>query len=146
MKMRSPFVRLIIVSTMVESLVLGSLSLAQESDQRSSRSVFSHALPALDGKRLKVEGVEVIYGPGAGSPAHRHPCPVIGYVLSGAIRTKVQGQDERVYAQGESFYEPPNGVHLVSSNASNAEPATLLAFFVCDHDAELSTPVKEGKR
>jgi quercetin dioxygenase-like cupin family protein len=34
----------------------------------------------------------------------------------------VKGQAEMIYKAGESFYEAPNGVHLVSANASSSEP------------------------
>jgi hypothetical protein len=45
----------------------------------------------------------------------------------------------------ESFYEAPNGVHQVSANASDRAPAKFLAYFVCDHEAPLSSDVPEGK-
>ena len=48
----------------------------------------------------------------------RHPCPVIGYVLHGAVRMQVKGGPEALYQAGDSFYEAPNGIHLVSKNAS----------------------------
>ncbi|WP_051979799.1 cupin domain-containing protein [Edaphobacter aggregans] len=136
----------ILSAMLVCSSLANQWSFAQESGQRLTRTAFSHPLPALIGNKLPVEGVEVTYGPGAASPAHSHSCPVIGYVLSGAIRTQVKDQPEVIYKAGESFYEAPNGVHLVSANASDKEPAKLLAFFVCDHNAELSTPVKGGQK
>lgn len=40
---------------------------------------------------------------------------------------------------GESFFEPPGGEHLVSENASATEPASLLAIFVADGGAKLTT-------
>ena len=45
----------------------------------------------------------------------------------------------RVYQAGESFFEPPGSEHLVSANASATEPASLLAVFVADDGAELTT-------
>ena len=48
-----------------------------------------------------------------------------------------------IYNAGQSFYEIPNGVHLVSANASSTEPAKLLAFFICDRDAPLSGDLPE---
>ena len=113
---------------------------AQDNPDRKVRIAKEQTLPQLDGRTLKATLVEVTYAPGAGSAPHGHPCPVIGYVVSGELRTQVKGGPEEKYKPGESFYEPPNGVHLVSANASNTEPAKLLAIFVCDHDAELSTP------
>jgi quercetin dioxygenase-like cupin family protein len=109
-----------------------------------ARIVFSQPLPKLDGDHLKVSLVEVRYGPGEASLPHSHPCAVIGYVVEGAIRTQVKGEPEMTYKAGESFYEAPNGVHLVSANASATEPAKLAAYLVCDHDTPLSVDVSES--
>lgn len=109
----------------------------QEKSERA-RIVLAKALPKMDGDHLKVTLVEVNYGPGESSAPHSHPCPVIGYVLAGTLRTQVRGEAEVVYKPGESFYEAANGVHAVSANASATEPAKFVAFFVCDHDAPLS--------
>jgi quercetin dioxygenase-like cupin family protein len=105
------------------------------------KTVFTQALPRLDGSRLQVTTVEVTYPPGGSSTPHSHPCPVLGYVLKGAVRMQVEGGALSIYTAGESFYEAPNGIHLVSQNASTKEPATFLAYFVCDHSAPLSTKV-----
>jgi quercetin dioxygenase-like cupin family protein len=106
---------------------------------------FSHALPQLDGNHLRAIVVEVNYAPGEADKPHSHPCTVIGYVAQGAIRFQVKGgAPEAVYTAGQSFYEPPNGVHQVSANASNKEPAKLIAFFVCDHDTPLTIPPVDG--
>jgi quercetin dioxygenase-like cupin family protein len=105
------------------------------------RPVFSQALPQLDGTRLQVTTVEVTYPPGGSSAPHSHPCPVIGYVLKGAVRMQVKGGALSIYKAGDSFYEAPNGIHLVSQNASAKEPATFLAYFICDHSTPLSVKV-----
>ncbi len=89
----------------------------------------------------KVTTVEVTYPPGGSSAPHSHPCPVIGYVLKGAVRMQVKGGAPSIYKAGDSFYEAPNGIHLVSENASAKEPATFLAYFICDHAAPLSVKV-----
>lgn len=115
------------------------------SSPERARVAFTHALPPLDGSKLTVTVVEVNYGPGESSQPHTHPCPVIGHVLGGALRTQVAGEPEVVYHPGESFYELPNGVHLVSANASTASPTKFLAIFVCDNDAPLSSPVSASK-
>jgi quercetin dioxygenase-like cupin family protein len=44
------------------------------------------------------------------------------------------GEPSRVLRAGESFYEPPGGLHTVSENASETEPASLLAVFVLVED------------
>jgi len=111
---------------------------AQREAERA-RTVLSQSLPKLAGDRLAVKVVEVRYGPGEWSEPHSHPCPVVGYVLEGAVRMQLKRGTEVIYRAGETFYEAPNGVHLVSANASESAPARFLATFICDHEAELST-------
>jgi quercetin dioxygenase-like cupin family protein len=108
------------------------------SKDKSAQTAFSHDLPRLDGSHLKVTVVEVRYDPGESSPPHSHLCPVIAHVIEGTIRTQVKGQPEAIYKAGESFYEAPNGVHVISANASGKRPAKFIAYFVCDHDTPLS--------
>jgi quercetin dioxygenase-like cupin family protein len=109
-----------------------------------ARIVFSTLLSNLDGDHLTVALVEVNYGPGEASSPHSHPCAVIGYVVEGTLRTQVKGEPEMTYKAGESFYEAPNGVHLVSANASSTEPAKLVAYLICDHDTPLSVDVPKN--
>jgi quercetin dioxygenase-like cupin family protein len=114
---------------------------ASSQPEARSRTVFSQALPRLDGSRLQVTTVEVTYPPGGSSAPHSHPCPVIGYVLKGAVRMQVKDGAPSIYKAGDSFFEAPNGVHLVSENVSTKEPAIFLAYFICDHSAPLSAKV-----
>jgi len=109
-----------------------------------ARTVLSKPLPNLNGHHLKAVLVEVRYGPGEASSPHRHPCAVIGYVVEGSLRTQVKGEPEMIYKASESFYEAPNGVHLVSANASSTEPAKFVAYLICDQDAPLSVDVPEN--
>jgi quercetin dioxygenase-like cupin family protein len=111
----------------------------------AARIVFTHVLPALDGGRLEAKVVEVTYGPGEWSPAHSHPCAVIGYVIEGAVRMQVKGEPEATYQAGQSFYEAPNGVHAISANASKTERARFLAYFTCDRESPLTVAAPESK-
>jgi len=120
------------------------VSFAQSGAGAAQPTNFSHALPPLDGNHLHATVVEVNYAPGEADKPHSHPCTVIGYVAQGAIRFQVKGGPEGVFKAGESFYEPPNGVHQVSANASDKEPAKLIAFFICDHDTPLTVPPVDG--
>src|SRR5262249_20739017 len=106
----------------------------------------SGKLPALDGQHLEVTIVEVTHTPGGANPAHRHPCPVIGYVLEGAVRMQVKGQPERIFKAGETFLESPSDVHLISANASQDAPARFLAPFVCDRQTPLSVPATDAEK
>ena len=95
----------------------------------------------MPGQRLTA--VVVSYAPGKSSRAHRHAGSVYAYILSGAVRSKNSATGAaRVYKAGEGFFEPPGSTHLISENASKTEPARLLAVFVANDGATLTTPVK----
>lgn len=106
------------------------------------RTVQAQALPQMDGSRLEVRVVEVAYGPGGASAAHRHPCAVFGFVLAGSLRTRVEGRPEVIVKAGESFYEEPNAAHVVSANASSRDSAKFVVHFVCDRSGPLTIPIQ----
>lgn len=98
-------------------------------------------IPNLPGKRLV--SLIVDYPPGASSDSHRHASSALIYahVLSGQIRSAVDGEPARVYRAGQSWFESPGAHHRVSANASKTKPARLLAVFIVDAaDKELTTP------
>lgn len=99
--------------------------------------VSSNALPDLPGKRVTV--VRVTYGPGGFTPPHRHAGTVTAYITKGRIRSQLQGGPVEVFEVGQSFFEPPGAIHLVSANASETEFAELIAVFVADEGAQLTT-------
>ena len=99
--------------------------------------IAAHELPNVPGSKLTA--VLVTNPPGGKSGAHHHAGSVVAYVVSGAIRSQVSDQGPaRVYQAGESFFEAPGSRHLVSENASDSEPASLLAVFVAKDDADLT--------
>jgi quercetin dioxygenase-like cupin family protein len=99
--------------------------------------IASHALPNVPGKRVTI--VRVFYGPGGFTRAHRHSGSVTAYITKGEIRSQLAGGPVETFKVGQSFFEPPGAVHLVSANASNTEPAELIAVFVADEGAQLTT-------
>jgi quercetin dioxygenase-like cupin family protein len=104
---------------------------------------FAAAIPNIPGKSLIA--VEVEYAPGAASPSHTHAKSafIYAYVISGAIESKVNDGQTRIYRAGESWSEPPGATHSISRNASKTEPAKLLAVFVLDtNDRPLTTLIK----
>jgi quercetin dioxygenase-like cupin family protein len=109
------------------------------------REALSRVLPAMDGQRLQFKMLEVTYAPGAASEPHRHPCPVFGYVVRGAVRMRVADAPELIYRAGDSFYEASDTPHIVSANASQTESATFIAAFLCDHESKLSVPLRSTR-
>jgi quercetin dioxygenase-like cupin family protein len=126
-------------------LVLTSIAMAvspalgQTSEQ--VKLAFEHEIPNIEGKRMVA--VVVTYSPGAKSPAHHHAASafIYAHVLSGSIRSQIGNESPNVYQTGEGFYETPGSHHRISENASNTEPASLLAIFVVDSkDSPLTIP------
>jgi len=107
---------------------------------RGPKVVFQHDLPDVNLKNWSATVVEVSYGPGESSAAHRHPGITIAYVLEGEIRSKVGDDPEKTYRVGEMFLETPGQLHAVSGNASSTKPAKLLAILLAEKGAQLTTP------
>jgi quercetin dioxygenase-like cupin family protein len=107
--------------------------------------VFKHDLPnlTLDGWDVTVSHVD--YPPGRVGPVHHHAGFVLAYVLEGTVIAKISGQGkEKIYKTGEMFYEQPGATHEVSKNASQTEPARLLAMIFAKKGATLTTPGRGG--
>ena len=103
--------------------------------------VFKHDLPNLtmDGWEVTVSYVD--YAPGRASAAHHHAGFVLAYVLEGAVVTRISGQgEEKTYTTGQMFYEQPGATHEVSKNASQTQPARLLAMIFAKKGATLTMP------
>jgi quercetin dioxygenase-like cupin family protein len=124
------------ISAIVEPLCAESAG----STQDVVEPIGSYALPNVPGKRVTI--VRVFYGPGGFTRAHRHAGSVTAYITKGEIRSQLAGGAIETFTVGQSFFEPPGAVHLVSANASNTEPAELIAVFVADEGAQLTTFVE----
>jgi quercetin dioxygenase-like cupin family protein len=131
-------------AVLIGTLLLAGPAGAPQTPSRA-RIALSQRLPVLKGDHLEATIVEVTYEPGGANGAHRHPCPVVGYVLEGSLRMQVKGQPEKIYNAGDTFFEAPTDVHQVSANANQDKPARFLAYFVCDHATPLSIPVTDAR-
>jgi quercetin dioxygenase-like cupin family protein len=131
---------------MTRRILMGSASgllaqlLVAQSPAAGRKVVFEHDLPDLNLQGWAATAVEVTYGPGESSPAHRHPGITIVYVLEGEVRSKVGDGPETTYTPGQMFLETPQQLHAVSGNASATRPAKLLAVLLAEKGKQLTTP------
>jgi len=119
---------------------------ARDGEAETVTKTFEAAIPNIPGKSLIA--VQVDYAPGAASPSHTHAKSafIYAYVISGAIESKVNDGETRIYRAGESWSEQPGAIHSISRNASRTEPAKLLAVFVLDtNEKALTTPIKGAR-
>ena len=82
----------------------------------------------------------VDFPPGFSSPVHRHNAQVFVYVLAGSVVMQLRGQKALTLGPGQSFYENPDDIHVVSRNASSTKPAQLLVFMIHKKGAPLVLP------
>ena len=130
------------IAAVVIASAMGGAAYAHELEKVDT--VFERAIPNIPGKSLVA--VVVTYGPGGKSVPHRHAGSafIYAHVLSGAIRSQVDDEPAKVYRAGENFHEVPGSHHRVSENASDREPASLLAVFVVDsQEASLTVSDQE---
>jgi quercetin dioxygenase-like cupin family protein len=133
---RSIMLRKKIIMVVLISLIAGPL-MAQEG---KVTSLITKDLTEFSGKEGLMITVE--YAPGGSDSVHRHDAHAFVYVLEGSIVMQVKGGEEVTLTPGQTFYEGPNDVHVVSRNASSTKPAKFLVFFVKDKGAPVLVPVK----
>ena len=93
------------------------------------------ALSYDESKELSLITVE--YPPGGSTPAHTHHAQALLYVLEGSIVMQVRGGASVTLSAGQTWYEGPNDVHVVSRNASSSRPAKYVVFMVKDKGAPI---------
>jgi len=103
-------------------------------------SLLTKDLAGSPGKEVLMYTVD--FPAGFSSPIHRHDAQVSVYVLEGTVVMQVRGQKEVTLGPGQSFYEDPNDIHIVSRNASSTKPAKFVVFLIHKKGAPLVIPAK----
>jgi quercetin dioxygenase-like cupin family protein len=97
-------------------------------------------LPDIPGREALM--VTVQYAPGQSSAVHRHNAHTFVYVLEGSVMMQVKGGAPVTLTPGQTFYEGPEDIHVVSRNASTTRPAKFLVLFVKMKGAPVSLPAQ----
>lgn len=126
--------------TMRRAALLLSLSLAGgaiAAQDDPVRTLMSRDLAGLPGKELSMLTVD--YPAGASTPPHTHQAQALVYVLEGSIVMQAKGSAPVTLRAGQTWYEEPEDVHVVSRNASDSAPARYLVVMVKDKGAPILT-------
>lgn len=127
-----------VLATLSAAAPCGAQTSAAPLNGRALQAVLAEKLSVSPGKVLTSQIVN--YPPGGASRSHRHDADVFAFVLSGNIVSETEGHgDARVYHAGEGRFERRGEHHVVSRNASQTEPASMLVVFVHDEGATLTT-------
>lgn len=86
--------------------------------------------------------VELNIPPGSNSsgPGHRHPGPVLGYVVEGQMRFAINNEPEKVLPVGGTFFEPSGAVHTTNGSARADGPTRALVFMLVPKGSPLTSP------
>lgn len=105
----------------------------------SIRPLVAKDLAGAAGREITM--ITVDYAPGASTPGHTHHAQTMLYVLEGSIVMQLKGSPPVTLTAGQTFYEGPDDVHVVSRNASQTAPARYVVFLVKDKGAPILTPI-----
>ena len=114
---------------------------AEEADKVKVTDLMTKDLVNVPGKEVTM--ITVDYAPGGADPVHRHNASAFVYVLEGSIEMQMKGGEKVTLHPGDTFYEDPEGIHLVGKNASDTKPAKFLVVLVKEKGAPILTPVNE---
>src|SRR4029077_16942831 len=101
---------LVLAFLITSTLIITSNLMAQE----TITPLITKDLAGLPGEQVLMYTVD--FPPGFSSPIHRHNAQVSVYVLKGSVVMQVRGGKEVTLQPGQSFYEDPNDIHVVSRN------------------------------
>jgi quercetin dioxygenase-like cupin family protein len=121
--------------------VVAAAQTAGAAPQSSRKVLMTKDLADFPGKEALVYVIE--YPPGTNNVPHRHDAHVFLHILSGQLNAQVKGGELTVLNPGDTYYESPNDIHVVSRNPSSTVPAKAILFMLHNKGAALSTPVKD---
>ena len=134
----TPQLRILIAAAIIP-LATGQVSIAL-AQQTKVTPLMAQPLPGFSGPEKEGSVSIVEFPPGTSSAAHRHNAHVFVYVLEGSLVMQVKGGQEVTLKAGDTFYENPDDIHVVSKNVSATAPAKILTFFVKDKGAPATVP------
>jgi quercetin dioxygenase-like cupin family protein len=134
----APQLRILIAAAIIP-LATGQVSIALAQTTKVT-PLMAQPLPGFAGPEKEGTVALVEFPPGTSSAAHRHNAHVFVYVLEGSLVMQVKGGQEVTLKAGDTFYEKPDDIHVVSKNVSTTAPAKILTFFVKDKGAPTTVP------
>ncbi len=84
-----------------------------------------------------VDVCEIVLQPKQMTGLHRHPCPVISYVVEGTIQFQIRGEKMQVIHAGQVCYEPAGAIIEHFDNASDRATAKFIPYYLLNGQKEL---------
>lgn len=100
-----------------------------------------HALTGpLEGFEAVLVQLNIPPGRSASGPGHRHPGPVLGYIVEGQMRFAIDHEPEKVLPVGATFFEPSGAVHTTNGSARTDGPTRAVVFMIVPKGSPLTSP------
>ena len=112
--------------------VVSAAAVAGEFPPLQRAPVLEEAIPSTNPAIKLVRGARIRFAPRQTTGLHRHPISVAGVVTAGSFIIKKEGEPEKVVKTGEPFFEAAGVTTERFDNASDTEPAELVAFYLTD--------------
>ncbi|WP_346109543.1 cupin domain-containing protein [Nonomuraea maheshkhaliensis] len=104
--------------------------------EETVKTLLEQSLPGVKGKTFTSK--TVAFPPGGRSVPHRHGNAfVYAYVVEGTMRSQLGGEPVGTYRQGDFWVEAPGAHHVLTENASQSEPAKLVAVYISNTGEKL---------
>lgn len=129
-----------VLFTIAISLVATN-SFAQK--QISRKQLFDINMKARELSSVKI--VEIEFPGGQKAPPHKHPCPVVGQIISGTCLVQVEGEEPQILTTGDTFYEPADTTVIHFDNNSETERMKFVAYYLTNGEQKLVEILPSGK-
>jgi len=125
------------VRLMISTIVLFSLATSGNAQATISRNELGNiAVTPATVSNVKV--VSIHFPPAQKAPYHKHPCAVVGQIISGECLIQIEGQHPIILKAGDLFYEPANTPVIHFDNSSDKEPLLFTAYYLTNGEKELT--------
>jgi len=122
-------------------LFLVGTASAQDAPRSVGKDLLVKQLGDLAGQEAVVRAN--LYPPGTSNPPHRHDAHVFLHVLEGQLVVQLKGGQPVTLNPGDTYYEAPDDIHMVSRNPSDKVPARALIFMLKKIGAPATTLLKD---
>jgi len=120
------------LTAVVALSVISTAAIAENFPPLQRVPVLEEAIPSANPTVKLVRGARIRFAPRQPTGLHRHPISVVGVVTAGSFIIKKEGEPEKVVKAGEPFFEAAGVTTERFDNASDTEPAEIVAFFLAD--------------
>jgi len=114
---------------------------AQTAPRSVGKDLVVKELPDLAGREALVRANT--YPPGTSNPPHRHDAHVFLHLLEGQLIVQLKGGQPVTLNPGDTYYEAPDDIHVMSRNPSDSIPAKALIFMVKKTGVPSTTLIKD---